>query len=137
MALFLFGPEGAQIYADTAGSPMVTKGVTAKDPLVTAFAEAAAAGFPRPQIGRIRQLVGPVRRCRDQGHGRQVRTRRGRHGSLRGHEQGQRQVVEFQTWQVLLDLPGLFVRMKLIEECCHPAALLDRCSVLLDNIRIP
>ena len=50
-ALYLFGPDGAQIYADVAGDPMVATGVTAKDPLVTAFAQAAAAGFPRPQIG--------------------------------------------------------------------------------------
>jgi arabinogalactan oligomer/maltooligosaccharide transport system substrate-binding protein len=58
-ALFLFGPEGAQIYADTAGSPMVTEGVTAKDPLVTAFAEAAAAGFPRPQTVEFGNWWGP------------------------------------------------------------------------------
>ena len=49
VALYLFGPKGAQIYADTAGSPMVAIGVVASDPLVTAFAEAAATGFPRPQ----------------------------------------------------------------------------------------
>ena len=49
VALYLFGPKGAQIYSDVAGSPMVAKGVTAKDPLVTAFANAAAAGAPRPQ----------------------------------------------------------------------------------------
>jgi len=49
VGLYLFGPKGAQIYADTAGSPMVLKGLVSSDPLVTAFAEAGAAGFPRPQ----------------------------------------------------------------------------------------
>ena len=58
-AAFLFGPEGAQIYADTAGAPMVAKGVKAKDPLVTAFAEAAAAGFPRPQTVEFGNWWGP------------------------------------------------------------------------------
>jgi arabinogalactan oligomer/maltooligosaccharide transport system substrate-binding protein len=38
---------------------MVTKGVTAKDPLVTAFAEAAAAGFPRPQTVEFGNWWGP------------------------------------------------------------------------------
>jgi arabinogalactan oligomer/maltooligosaccharide transport system substrate-binding protein len=59
VALYLFGPEGAQIYADVSGSPMVTKGVTASDPLVGAFAEAAAAGFPRPQTVEFGNWWGP------------------------------------------------------------------------------
>jgi arabinogalactan oligomer/maltooligosaccharide transport system substrate-binding protein len=59
VALYIFGPEGAQIYADVAGSPMVTEGVTASDPLVTAFAEAAAAGFPRPQTVEFGNWWGP------------------------------------------------------------------------------
>ncbi len=58
-ALFLFGPEGAQIYADVAGSPMVAKGVKAQNPLVTAFAEAAAAGYPRPQSVEFGNWWGP------------------------------------------------------------------------------
>ena len=58
-ALYLFGPEGAQIYADTAGSPMVATGVQAKDPLVTAFAQAAASGFPRPQSVEFGNWWGP------------------------------------------------------------------------------
>jgi arabinogalactan oligomer/maltooligosaccharide transport system substrate-binding protein len=58
-ALYLFGPDGAQIYADVAGDPMVATGVTAKDPLVTAFAQAAAAGFPRPQSVEFGNWWGP------------------------------------------------------------------------------
>ena len=58
-ALYLFGPDGAQIYADVAGDPMVATGVTAKDPLVTAFAQAAAAGFPRPQTVEFGNWWGP------------------------------------------------------------------------------
>jgi arabinogalactan oligomer/maltooligosaccharide transport system substrate-binding protein len=38
---------------------MVTKGVTAKDPLVKAFADAAAAGFPRPQSPEFGNYWGP------------------------------------------------------------------------------
>ncbi|MBP7687011.1 MAG: extracellular solute-binding protein [Thermoflexales bacterium] len=59
VALYLFGPKGAQIYADVAGSPMVAKGVNAKDPLVKAFADAAAAGFPRPQSKEFGNYWGP------------------------------------------------------------------------------
>jgi arabinogalactan oligomer/maltooligosaccharide transport system substrate-binding protein len=59
VALYLFGPKGAQIYADVAGSPMVATGVKASDPLVTAFAEAAATGFPRPQSKEFGNYWGP------------------------------------------------------------------------------
>ena len=55
----LFGPKGAQIYADVAGSPMVRTDVTAADPLVKAFADAAAAGFPRPQSKEFGNWWGP------------------------------------------------------------------------------
>ncbi|MFZ1631135.1 MAG: extracellular solute-binding protein, partial [Anaerolineae bacterium] len=58
-ALYIFGPKGAQIYADVAGSPMVAKGVAAADPLVKAFADAAAAGFPRPQSKEFGNWWGP------------------------------------------------------------------------------
>jgi arabinogalactan oligomer / maltooligosaccharide transport system substrate-binding protein len=49
VALYLFGPKGAQIYSDVARSPMVTIGVQPASERVQAFADAAAAGFPRPQ----------------------------------------------------------------------------------------
>jgi arabinogalactan oligomer/maltooligosaccharide transport system substrate-binding protein len=59
VALYIFGPKGAQIYTDVAGSPMVAKGVVASDPLVKAFADAAAAGFPRPQTAEFGNWWGP------------------------------------------------------------------------------
>jgi arabinogalactan oligomer / maltooligosaccharide transport system substrate-binding protein len=49
VAMYLFGPKGAQVYSDTARSPMVTLGVEPASERVRIFAEAAAAGFPRPQ----------------------------------------------------------------------------------------
>ncbi|MBJ7259627.1 MAG: extracellular solute-binding protein, partial [Chthoniobacterales bacterium] len=49
VAMYLFGPKGAQIYSDVARSPMVTLGVEPASERVRIFAEAAAAGFPRPQ----------------------------------------------------------------------------------------
>ena len=51
--------KGAKTYSDVAGDPMVAKGVTAADPLVTAFAEAGAAGFPRPQSVEFGNWWGP------------------------------------------------------------------------------
>ncbi|MEI6338194.1 MAG: extracellular solute-binding protein, partial [Verrucomicrobiota bacterium] len=49
VAMYLFGPKGAQIYSDTARSPMVTLGVEPASERVQTFSDAAAAGFPRPQ----------------------------------------------------------------------------------------
>jgi arabinogalactan oligomer/maltooligosaccharide transport system substrate-binding protein len=49
VAMYLFGPKGAQIYSDTARSPMVTIGVQPASERVQTFADAAEAGFPRPQ----------------------------------------------------------------------------------------
>jgi arabinogalactan oligomer/maltooligosaccharide transport system substrate-binding protein len=48
-ALFAFGPEGAQIYADVAKAPMGRTDITASDPFVKIAADIANAGFPRPQ----------------------------------------------------------------------------------------
>ena len=60
VALYLFGPKGAQIYTDVAGSPMVAHRREAPtDPLVKAFADAAAAGFPRPQSKEFGNWWGP------------------------------------------------------------------------------
>jgi arabinogalactan oligomer/maltooligosaccharide transport system substrate-binding protein len=59
VALYLFGPKGAQIYTDVAGSPMVRTDVKAADPLVKAFADAAAAGYPRPQSKEFGNWWGP------------------------------------------------------------------------------
>ncbi len=49
LALFLTNKESSQIYTDEAGHVPVRSDVKASDPLVAAFAEASAKGFPRPQ----------------------------------------------------------------------------------------
>jgi maltose-binding protein MalE len=59
VAMYLFGPEGAQIYSDTARSPMVTLGVEPASETVQTFADAAAAGFPRPQTTEFGNYWGP------------------------------------------------------------------------------
>ena len=59
VALYIFGPKGAQVYADVAKAPMVAKGVTAKDPLIGVFSEIGAAGFPRPQTVEFGNWWGP------------------------------------------------------------------------------
>jgi arabinogalactan oligomer/maltooligosaccharide transport system substrate-binding protein len=59
VALYLFGPKGAEIYTNVAGSPMVRTDVSAEDPLVQAFADAAAEGFPRPQSVEFGNWWGP------------------------------------------------------------------------------
>lgn len=59
VALYLFGPKGAQIYSDFARSPMVTLGVQPASERVQTFADAAAAGFPRPQSTEFGNYWGP------------------------------------------------------------------------------
>jgi len=59
VALYLFGPEGSQIYSDVARSPMVTLGVEPASERVQTFADAAAAGFPRPQSTEFGNYWGP------------------------------------------------------------------------------
>jgi arabinogalactan oligomer/maltooligosaccharide transport system substrate-binding protein len=49
LALFLTGQGSSTIYSDKAGHVPIRKDVTASDPLVGAFAQASAQGFPRPQ----------------------------------------------------------------------------------------
>ncbi|MCX6033283.1 MAG: ABC transporter substrate-binding protein, partial [Chloroflexi bacterium] len=51
--------KGAKTYEDVAGDPMVAKGVTAADPLVSAFADYGGAGFPRPQSKEFGNWWGP------------------------------------------------------------------------------
>ena len=94
VALYLFGAKGAQIYADVAGSPMVAHGCEGSRSAGEGLCRCGSRWFPAAAEQGIRQLVGAVRRCSDQGHGRQVRPRGCGEGSLRGHEQGQRQVVK-------------------------------------------
>jgi arabinogalactan oligomer/maltooligosaccharide transport system substrate-binding protein len=59
VGLYLFGAKGAANWANMAGDPMVANGVTVSDPLVKAFASAAAAGFPRPQSKEFGNWWGP------------------------------------------------------------------------------
>jgi arabinogalactan oligomer/maltooligosaccharide transport system substrate-binding protein len=59
LAQYIFGAEGMAVYADKAGDPPVRTDVTIADPLVQAFAEAAAAGFPRPQTTEFGNWWGP------------------------------------------------------------------------------
>jgi len=59
VGLYLFGKQGAGNWANTAGDPMVANGVTVSDPLVKAYADAAATGFPRPQSKEFGNWWGP------------------------------------------------------------------------------
>jgi arabinogalactan oligomer/maltooligosaccharide transport system substrate-binding protein len=59
VAMYLFGPKGAQIYSDVARSPMVALGVQPASDRVQSFADAAAAGFPRPQSTEFGNYWGP------------------------------------------------------------------------------
>ncbi len=49
LALYITNADGQKIYADVAGDPTVRTDVTASNPNVKAFADAAAAGYRRPQ----------------------------------------------------------------------------------------
>ena len=59
LALFLTGKDSAQIYTDKAGHVPIRSDVKAADPLVGAFAEASASGFPRPQSEEFGQFWTP------------------------------------------------------------------------------
>ena len=59
VGLYLFGQKGAGFWANTAGDPMVANGVSVDDPLVKAYADAAATGFPRPQSKEFGNWWGP------------------------------------------------------------------------------
>ena len=58
-ALYIFGKDGLTEYANTAGDPPARSDVVSTDPLVTAFASAAAGGFPRPQSAEFGNWWGP------------------------------------------------------------------------------
>ena len=59
VGLYLFGKKGAGFWANGAGDPMVANGVSVNDPLVKAYADAAATGFPRPQSKEFGNWWGP------------------------------------------------------------------------------
>ncbi len=58
-ALYAFGKDGLKVYSDVAGDPAARTDVEASDPLVKDFADAAAAGFPRPQSVEFGNWWGP------------------------------------------------------------------------------
>ncbi len=53
LALFFATQQGETVYANVAGDPPARTDVTPTDPLVKAFADAAAVGFPRPQVAAL------------------------------------------------------------------------------------
>jgi arabinogalactan oligomer/maltooligosaccharide transport system substrate-binding protein len=59
VALFLFGKDGLQTYADVAGDPPVMASVSAKDPNITEFFKVADGGYPRPQAQWFSNYWGP------------------------------------------------------------------------------
>ena len=59
LALFLTNQESSQIYTDKAGHVPIRSDVTSADPLVAAFAEASATGFPRLQSAEFANYWGP------------------------------------------------------------------------------
>jgi len=59
LALYIFGQQGLTAYENTAGDPAARTDVTSTDPLVKAFADIAAGGFPRPQSAEFGNYWGP------------------------------------------------------------------------------
>ncbi len=60
LALFLTNKESSQIYTDRAGHVPIRNDVTASDPLVAAFAQASAVGYPRPQSPEFANYWAPA-----------------------------------------------------------------------------
>jgi arabinogalactan oligomer / maltooligosaccharide transport system substrate-binding protein len=58
-ALYAFGKDGLTAYENNAGDPAARTDVTPTDPLVKAFADIAAGGFPRPQSKEFGNYWGP------------------------------------------------------------------------------
>ncbi|HEX2698068.1 MAG TPA: extracellular solute-binding protein [Anaerolineales bacterium] len=58
-ALYAFGKDGLTLYANNAGDPAARSDVAPTDPLVKAFADVAAGGFPRPQSKEFGNYWGP------------------------------------------------------------------------------
>jgi arabinogalactan oligomer / maltooligosaccharide transport system substrate-binding protein len=53
LALYFASKDGQTVYANVAGDPPARTDVTPTDPNVKAFADAAAAGVPRPQVAQL------------------------------------------------------------------------------------
>ena len=57
--LYAFNKDNLTLYENNAGDPAARSDVTASDPLVKAFADIAAGGFPRPQSKEFGNYWGP------------------------------------------------------------------------------
>jgi arabinogalactan oligomer / maltooligosaccharide transport system substrate-binding protein len=57
--LYAFGKDGLTLYENNAGDPAARSDVTPTDPMVKAFADIAAGGFPRPQTKEFGNYWGP------------------------------------------------------------------------------
>ncbi len=57
--LFAFNKDNLTLYENNAGDPAARSDVVASDPLVKAFADIAAGGFPRPQSKEFGNYWGP------------------------------------------------------------------------------
>jgi arabinogalactan oligomer / maltooligosaccharide transport system substrate-binding protein len=59
LALYFANKDGQTAYANIAGDPAARTDVVPTDPNVKAFADAASAGFPRPQVAALDNFWGP------------------------------------------------------------------------------
>ncbi len=59
LALFLTNQQSSQIYTDEAGHVPIRSDVSSDDPLIAAFAEASATGYPRPQSEQFANYWAP------------------------------------------------------------------------------
>ena len=59
LAQYLVSPASAKVYVDKAGHIPANKTVEIADPITKGFADAAATGFPRPQVAELDNFWGP------------------------------------------------------------------------------
>ena len=59
VALYFTNKDSSQYYTDHAGHVPIRSDVTSSDPLIAAFAEASASGFPRPQSAEFANFWTP------------------------------------------------------------------------------
>ncbi len=90
VALALTSAASEQVFVDDAGHVPANPAVAITDPITQGFSDAAAGGLPRPQSAAVQQLVGPVRRCPQQGHRHRRRSGHGDRRCLRPDERGER-----------------------------------------------
>jgi arabinogalactan oligomer/maltooligosaccharide transport system substrate-binding protein len=59
LALYLTSPASEQVYVDVAGHVPADKTIQIKDAVTKGFADAAATGYPRPQVKELDNFWGP------------------------------------------------------------------------------